>query len=250
MNIILSGCTGSMGKVITDLILKEKTEFEIVAGYAREKEEGFSYPIYENIMDIKEKGDILIDFSSHSSLESVLEYALLEKIPVVLASTGYSEEQIEKIKISSKDIPILFSGNMSIGVNVLLGAIESLASDLEGFDIEIIEKHHKYKTDSPSGTAEMLFDAANKGREDSLFKNQSRYGLDLSRDSNEVGMHSIRGGTITGEHSVIFAGLDETIEIKHTASSKKIFAMGALKASSFIMGKEKGLYDMRDVFIK
>lgn len=248
MKIILSGCTGSMGKVITELISKEKIKMEIVAGFARKKRRDFKYPIYNNFTEIREEADLILDFSSHSCLEEILDYALKMNLPVVLASTGYSKDQERQIKSASNEIPILYSGNMSIGINVLLNVLEKLSRDLEGFNIEIIEKHHKYKSDSPSGTANMLFDAVNKGRDGSLLKKEGRHGIDLLRKPEEVGIHAIRGGTITGEHSVIFAGIDEIIEIKHIASSKTIFAIGALKACKFIIDREVGLYDMKDVF--
>ena len=245
MKILLIGATGSMGKTIID-ICSGNENYEIVAGIGSGAE--VSFPLYRELSEVKEDFDIMIDFSNHNLIESILEYGIRVEKPIVIATTGYSDEQINQIEEASKEIPILFSGNMSIGINVLLNIVENLSKSLKGFDIEIIEKHHKLKKDSPSGTAKMLFDSANKGRDNTLEEIDGRSGTNLWREETEVGIHSVRGGTIVGEHSVIFTGLDEVVEITHIAQSKKIFANGALSACDFLIEKEAGLYNMGDIF--
>lgn len=246
MKILLSGYSGAMGRVITDLCQKT-AGYEIVAGYARSQVEGFAYPVYENISDIKEKVDVIIDFSNVAALDSVLNYGIENGIPMVIASTGLGDSEIEKIQKASESIPIIQSGNMSLGVNTIVDIVKNVAAALNEFDVEIIEKHHKYKVDAPSGTANMLLDAVKSGRQDIDKITYGREGNDAKRQEGEIGVHAIRGGTIVGEHSVIFAGMDEMVEIKHTALSKGIFANGALKAADFIVKKTKGLYSMKEV---
>lgn len=245
MDILLIGCTGQMGKTLTDLCLENKN-YNIVAGVALE-EANLDYPIYKSIDDVQGKFDVIIDFSSAKSLDSLIEFLNKNHIPTVIATTGHTEEQISSIKNCSKNTPIVYSGNMSVGVNLLLNIVENISSKFKNSDIEIIEKHHNQKIDSPSGTAKMLYNSVNKGRDDTLFENQGRAGNNTKRASNEVGMHSIRGGNIVGEHTVLFAGTDEIIEITHKASSKKIFANGSLTAANFIVNKENGLYTMNEV---
>ncbi|RVU54454.1 4-hydroxy-tetrahydrodipicolinate reductase [Anaerosphaera multitolerans] len=246
MKILLVGATGGMGKTVTELCENSK-DFKIVAGIGIGSGERLSYPLYQNFEDIKEKVDIILDFSHHSLIGSILNYTKEEQKPLVIATTGHTAEEIEKINKASEELPIFFTGNMSIGINILLAVVENLSKGLFDFDIEIIEKHHNLKKDSPSGTAKMLFDAANKGRGNELVEKDGREGTNLSREKSEVGVHAIRGGTIVGEHTVLFAGLDETIEITHRAQSKKVFGAGALKACSFIINQSKGLYDMKDI---
>lgn len=245
MKIILSGVMGAMGKTMVDL-LEDNEEFEIVAGVDRLANNKFAFPVYDSF-EFMEKADLVIDFSSPNAAKSLLDYGLRTNTPLVIATTGYSDEDLLNLEEASKSIPIVYSGNMSIGVNLLTFLVEKLAYSLEGFDIEIVEKHHNKKKDSPSGTAKMLFDSANKGRDMQLKSLVGRSGFYEIRDENEVGISSIRAGNIVGEHEVIFAGTDEVIEVKHIASSKKIFANGALKAASFIVNKKSGLFSMRDV---
>lgn len=247
MNILLVGATGNMGKTVTE-ICNDSKEFTIVSGIGIKDKYDYPYPIYENFSDIKEDVDVVLDFSNHNLIYDILDYSIENKKPLVISTTGYDEDQIKKIEEASKRIPILFSGNMSIGINILLNLVKNLSSGLSDFDIEIIEKHHNLKKDSPSGTAKMLYDSANEGRDNKLIEEYGRHGTDLSRKANEVGIHSIRGGTIVGEHTVIFSGLDEIIEITHKAQSKKIFALGALKACKFINDQKIGLYNMGDIF--
>ncbi|MDO5717672.1 MAG: 4-hydroxy-tetrahydrodipicolinate reductase [Tissierellia bacterium] len=247
MKILLSGATGQMGKTITEMV--SDSNHEIVAGFAKEPSNIYDYPVYSNL-NIEEDVDIIIDFSSPHALNELLDFAEKKGIGIVLASTGYSDSDIEKIKSASNKIPIVFSGNLSVGINVMQMIAEKLSSLLKGFDIEIVEKHHRYKADSPSGTAKMLFDSVNKGRDNSLFKLEGRSGFYDERKENEVGISSIRGGNIVGEHSVLFCGTDEIIEIKHIASSKKIFANGSIQAAEFLLDKESGLYDMNNVLME
>lgn len=247
MNILLVGATGNMGKTITEICDSSK-EFNIVSGIGILNNNNFNYSVYEKFSDIKEKIDVVLDFSNNNLIDDILDYSVKNNKPTVISTTGYSKEQVEKIELASLKIPILYSGNMSIGINILLNTVKNLSAELLDFDIEIIEKHHSLKKDSPSGTAQMLFESVNEGRNNKLFEEYGRSGNNLSRKSNEVGVHSVRGGSITGEHTVIFSGLDEVVEITHKAQSKKVFALGALKACKFILNKNCGLYNMGDIF--
>lgn len=248
MNILLSGATGAMGQTVTDL-MKNSQEETIVAGYAKEATGEYDYPVYQTLNGVSEKVDVIIDFSSPDFLEDILQYGKEKGVGLVLATTGFSEEQEALIKEASKETPIVYSRNMSLGVNVLELIAKQLASMLPDFDIEIVEKHHRYKKDSPSGTALMLYDAANEGREKTLQALPGRAGDYEERPQSEVGISAVRGGTIVGEHSVIYAGEDEIIEIKHSAQSKKIFANGARQAARFLFQQTEGLYTMDDVLM-
>lgn len=245
LRILLSGASGQMGKVISQMLENNK-DMEISCGFTKENYKA-SFPVYTSLADIKEEVDVLIDFSEASALEPIIEYGQKNKIPLVLASTGYTEEQEGKIYDLAEDLAILYSRNMSLGVNVMEAIAEKMAAMLSDFDIEIIEKHHNLKKDSPSGTAKMLFESVNKGRNNKLSELDGRSGFYEERPKNEVGISSIRAGNIVGEHTLIFAGEDEIIELTHKASSKKIFASGALKAAQFIVDEEAGLYTMQDV---
>lgn len=247
MKIILSGCNGQMGKVITEIV-KESTDIEIIAGVDLNDEKLSEYPVFKNINEIDKKADAIIDFSKPSTLNSLIEYCEKTKTPAVLAATGYTEEEINKIKNLGKKAPILFSRNMSLGINIMMELLKIATRSLSGFDIELIEKHHNKKVDSPSGTAFMLAETINKEKDNKMNYVYGREGNDTKRKENELAIHAIRGGTIVGEHEVLFAGLDEIIEIKHTALSKKVFANGAINAARFIKNKEIGLYDMSDLF--
>lgn len=246
MKILLSGCTGAMGRVITE-VCQSKEGYEIVAGFAISDTGDLPYPVYTDIQDVREEVDVVIDFSNVDALASVLDFGVRRKVPLVIATTGLGDDEHEKIRQAAQEVPILQSGNMSLGVNTLLYIVEKLAASLGDFDIEVVEKHHRYKVDAPSGTAQMLAEAARKGRQDIDRLVYGREGGDTKRQDGELGIHSIRGGTIVGEHSVIFAGEDEIVEIKHTALSKKVFAHGAFKAADFIIGQKAGLYRMEDV---
>lgn len=195
-----------------------------------------------------EKGDVIVDFSHYSRLDTLLDYAVTNELPLVIATTGYSDEILKKIEDSSKKIPILLSSNMSLGINLLQDILEKITPILyPNYDIELIEKHHNKKIDSPSGTAKTLLEVMKKSIDDVIEEKYGRVGME-KREKNEIGIHSLRGGTIVGEHSVLFCGNDEIIELKHTALSKKIFAEGALQGAKFIIGKEPGLYSMKDIF--
>ena len=195
-----------------------------------------------------EKGDVIVDFSHYSRLDTLLDYAVTNELPLVIATTGYSDEILKKIEDSSKKIPILLSSNMSLGINLLQDILEKITPILyPNYDIELIEKHHNKKIDSPSGTAKTLLEVMKKSIDDVIEEKYGRVGME-KREKNEIGVHSLRGGTIVGEHSVLFCGNDEIIELKHTALSKKIFAEGALQGAKFIIGKEPGLYSMKDIF--
>lgn len=195
-----------------------------------------------------EKGDVIVDFSHYSRLDTLLDYAVDRGLPLVIATTGYSDEILKKIENSSKKIPILLSSNMSLGINLLQDILEKITPILyPNYDIELIEKHHNKKIDSPSGTAKTFLEVIKKNIDEVIEEKYGRVGME-KREKNEIGVHSLRGGTIVGEHSVLFCGNDEIIELKHTALSKKIFAEGALQGAKFIIGKEPGLYSMKDIF--
>ncbi len=245
INIIISGCNGKMGQVISSLIEKEP-DMCVVAGFDKSGIQQNTYPVYARPGDCIEKGDVTIDFSHPDALEPLLEYCTVKKVPLVLATTGLSQIHMNKITKVSKVIPVFHSANMSLGINLFIDLIEKAAKVLQdAFDIEIIEKHHNQKIDAPSGTALMLADTIN-----SVVYNNGEYVYERAskrkrRAKNEIGIHSLRGGTIVGEHSVVFAGIDEIIEINHIAMSRNIFGMGAIKAAKYIIGKQPGLYNMK-----
>ncbi|NMA18343.1 MAG: 4-hydroxy-tetrahydrodipicolinate reductase [Clostridiaceae bacterium] len=247
MNILLAGATGKMGRMLIDRL--KDSEHCIVAGYAAEEDPTSSFPVYLDIDDCEETEqiDVIIDFSSPRAFGDLVFFALRNKIPIVIATTGFSEDQEKKIAAAADHIPVFHSKNMSLGVNIMQVVVEQLAAKLGDFDIEIIEKHHRYKADSPSGTAKMLFESVNKGRKRSLKALEGRSGFYPGRSHEEVGISAIRGGTIVGEHTVLFAGEDEIIEVKHTANSRAVFANGAIKAAEFLIKQGVGLYDMNDV---
>lgn len=247
LKIILSGCNGRMGQMITS-IAAGREDMEIIAGIDVNNVQLSYYPVYQQASLCSAPADVLVDFSAGAALESVLEYCKSRNLPVVLCTTGYSDEQVESIKAASLEIPVLRSGNMSLGVNLLMELVRSAARTLGAdFDIEIIEKHHNQKKDAPSGTALMLADAAREGREEELELVCGRSGASCKRQANEIGISAMRGGTIVGEHSVIFAGNSEIIELKHSALSRELFATGALRAAAFLAKKSAGLYSMADV---
>ena len=244
MDILLVGATGAMGRTITSLV--QDTDHKIVAGVSDELDHDMGYPLYEDFNSIEEEYDLIIDFSTPFITNKTIDLAVNKSIPVVIGTTGHEDRSV--FEDAADRIPVLQAGNMSVGINVAEYIVEQMAKLLEGFDIEIVESHHRNKIDSPSGTARMLFDSANKGRENSLTELDGRAGIyEGGRTDSEVGISAIRGGSIVGEHSVIFAGVDEVLTIKHTAYSKKIFGAGAIKAAEFLVDKEPGLYDMDDV---
>lgn len=229
MNILIHG-TGAMGSIVRELVEADH-ELEL-SGFADDFTE--------------ENGDVIIDFSHFSRLQSLLDYGVKKNIPIVLCTTGYDEAILNKIEEASKRIPILISSNMSVGINLMNELMKVIVPALNNFDIEIVEKHHNKKIDSPSGTAKKFFDIIKKSSPKDMKAKYGREGIS-KREDNEIGIHSVRGGSVVGEHSVIFYGDDEILEIKHTAMSKKIFANGAIKASKEIIKKGPGLYYMADI---
>ena len=246
-NLILSGANGKMGQVIVALAKNDPT-VKIRAGFDINNVETDIFPVYANPSEYTGEADCIIDFSHPSAFDALLSYALEREIPVVFATTGLSAEQIEKIHTASEKIPLFYSANMSIGVNLLIDIVTRAENVLkDSFDIEIVEKHHHRKVDAPSGTALAIADAI-KGNSDKDYEYvYDRHAVRQKRAGNEIGIHAVRGGTIVGEHSVIFAGNDEIIEIKHTALSRDIFAEGALKAAKFLVDKPAGLYNMKNM---
>ena len=243
---LLIGASGKMGGFITDCAAND-SEIEISAGFDKVNI-GQKYPVFSSFNDINVKPDVIIDFSNVSLLDGILDYAVKNKIPAVLATTGYSDEQIAKIKKAAEIVPIFFTFNMSIGVNLLCSLAKKAAAVLgTDFDVEIIEKHHNLKVDAPSGTAIMLANAVNEQFGDSYNYEYDRHSKRAKRPKNEIGIHSVRGGTIVGQHDVIFAGRDEVSTLSHEATSKEVFAVGAIRAAKFIASKKYGLYDMNDI---
>ncbi len=235
-----------MGRVITDIV-NGMNDCAVVAGVDINLTQNGPFPVFNRFSDITCESDVIIDFSRPALLDDVLCYAKKNKLGAVIATTGYSDAQIEKIKSASAEIPVFFSFNMSLGINLVVELVKKAASVLRGFDIEIVEKHHNQKVDAPSGTAIMLADEINKELGNNMNYIYNRHDVHEKRKENEIGIHSVRGGTIVGEHEVIFAGRDEVLTISHSAGSKEIFAAGAVKAALFLKNKAPGLYNMTDV---
>lgn len=250
LKILLNGINGRMGNTIKNLSLSYDN-LRVVCGVDHKASEDSNVKTYTDIMDVTEEIDIIIDFSHPNSLDSLLSYALKDKIGVVICTTGHTEEQLDKIKEASKQIPIFMSYNMSIGINVLQKLLSTALKALyPDYDMEIIEKHHNQKVDAPSGTAIMLMntikDFVDENFKDEIHFNYGRLG-EKKRDKKEIGVHSIRGGNIIGEHDVIFAANNEIIELKHTALSRDVFAQGCLKAALYLYGKNPGMYNMNSM---
>lgn len=248
--IIFCGCGGRMGHMIYDL-LKEDSDAKIVEGVDKYKEAFADFKVVKDISLVTEEADVIIDFSAPDALHDVLSYAKDKGLSVVLCTTGYSAEDVEFIKEASKEVAILRSANMSLGINLLMKFLKENAGLLlnEGYDAEIVEKHHRLKKDAPSGTALALAEAINASVD-----NEYEFVFDRSerreeRPKKEIGISAVRGGTIVGEHEIIFAGTDEVIEIRHGAYSKAVFGKGAITAAKFMKGKKSGLYDMKDVVL-
>lgn len=247
VKILLSGCNGTMGKVIAKSV-EDRDDCAIIAGLDVNTSPNGSFPIFGNADDIDVDCDVIIDFSHPSALSGVLNYALKTKTPAVIATTGLSEEQINSLHLASSQIPIFFSANMSLGVSLISELVKKAASVLgDNFDIEIVEAHHNRKIDAPSGTALMLADSVSKGLEYQPVYEYNRHAKREKRTKNEIGIHAIRGGTIVGEHEVIFAGNDEIITISHSARSKTIFATGSINAAIYISNKLPGMYSMKEL---
>ncbi len=247
VNIAICGANGKMGRMLYSCAL-ERDDVKVVCGIDVNTNVYADFPIYEKFSMIKENVDVIIDYSHPSVLEDELSYALTKGVGVVFATTGYSEQQIADIKKASEQIPIFFTFNMSLGINLLCALAKKATEVLGGqFDIEIIEKHHNLKIDAPSGTAIMLANTINETLDNRMNYEYDRHSRREKRKANEIGIHSVRGGTIVGEHEVIFAGKDEVISLKHEAHSKQVFAVGSLNAAAFLKGKSAGLYDMSNV---
>ena len=249
IRILLHGCAGKMGRAVTETVAQD-SQCEIVAGIDP-TETTLSYPTYTRLEDCKEEADVVIDFSTAAAVPELLSYCERRNLPVVLCTTGLSENLSAQVAKTAKHIALLKSANMSLGVNLLLNLVNKAASVLydAGFDIEIVEKHHNQKIDAPSGTALALADAANDALHQSMHYVYDRSQVKQKREKTEIGIHAIRGGTIVGEHDVIFAGKDEIIQLSHTAMSKEVFAVGAVKAAKFLKGKPAGFYTMQDVLL-
>lgn len=247
VRIILSGCNGKMGRVITGCVDK-RDDCEIVAGVDVDTVMLSSYPVFSSFSDIKCEADVIIDFSHPSLLTSLLSFVSDTGTPAVISTTGFDENQTAMIKSAAERSPIFFSFNMSLGVNLLLDLAKKATAVLgDGFDIEVVEAHHNQKIDAPSGTAVMIANAINDALPEKYDCTYDRHSTREKRGKKEIGMHSIRGGTIVGEHQIIFAGHDEIITLSHSARSKEIFAVGAVKAAIFMAGKPAGLYSMSDL---
>ncbi len=248
VKMIMHGCNGHMGQVITELAAQD-ADMEIVAGIDVADNKENDYPVFTNIFDCNVEADVIIDFAAAAAVDNLLKFSREKKIPVVLCTTGLSEKQLSDIKEASKDTAILKSANMSLGINILMKLLKDAAKvfGAAGYDIEVVEQHHRLKVDAPSGTALALADSVNEA-----LGNEYEYVYDRSerrekRPDKEIGISAVRGGTIVGIHDVIFAGTDEVITFNHTAYSKSVFAKGAIEAGKFLAGKPAGMYDMSDV---
>lgn len=245
---IMHGCNGRMGHVIIDLV-KEDKDIEVVAGVDAYGESSYDFPVFKSLEECNVAADVIVDFSNASAAEGLLAYCEKTSTPVVLCSTGLSEDQLLKVKATSKKVAVLKSANMSVGVNALMKVLKEVSPlfAAAGFDIEIVEKHHNQKLDAPSGTAIALADSINNS-----LGNEYEYVYDRStrrekRPEKEIGISAVRGGTIVGDHDVIFAGHDEVVTLSHRAYSRAIFGKGAIEAAKFLAGKPAGMYDMSDV---
>lgn len=248
VKIIMHGCNGKMGQVISGIVAADDNA-EIVAGIDISNHIQNTYPVYNNIFDCDVDADVIIDFASAKAIDKLLDFVEEKKMPVVLCTTGLSEEQLNRVEEVSKKVAILKSANMSLGINTLFKVLKSVAPLLTeaGFDVEIVEKHHHFKLDAPSGTALALGDAINESLPEKYTYKFDRSQDRIQRPKNEIGYAAVRGGTIVGEHDVIFAGEDEVITFSHTAYSKSVFAKGAVEAAKFLKGKPAGHYTMKEV---
>lgn len=247
VKVVLSGCCGKMGNAVTNAI-SGRDDIKIIAGVDICECDRLPYPVFPAYSEVPCNADVIIDFSHPSALPSILEYAKFSNIPAVLCATGYTAEHNKMIEDASKSVAMFRSGNMSLGINLLSELAKTAAKILGGsFDVEIVEAHHNLKLDAPSGTALMLEKAVEEGLDYAPELVYDRHERSQKRDKHEIGMHSIRGGTIVGEHEIIFAGNDEIIKLSHTALSKNVFAAGAVNAAIYMKGKPAGMYDMSDV---
>ena len=245
-NIAIYGANGKMGRVIHSCVA-ERNDCKIVGGIDVNTTPYADFKIVENPFDLPVKPDVIIDYSHPSSLETLLSYAKMNGVPIVIATTGYSDEQIAMIHSAAQEIPVFFTFNMSLGINLLIELAKNCQCFGRPIRCEIVEKHHNQKIDAPSGTAIMIADEINSALDDKYQFMYDRHSIRQPRGKNEIGIHTIRGGTIVGEHEVIFAGRDEVISLTHSAASKEVFAVGSVNAALFLNGKQKGLYAMKDL---
>lgn len=248
VKMIMHGCNGAMGQVITGLV-KDMDDIAIVAGIDLSDRIQNDYPVFPSLEACTVEADVIVDFASAKAVDGLLDYCEKEKMPVVLCTTGLSKEQLARADEVSRATAVLRSANMSLGVNTLLKLVQDAAKVLAvaGFDIEIVEKHHNQKVDAPSGTALALADSINEAMDHGYHYKYDRTAERVKRDTKEIGIQAVRGGSIVGEHEVIFAGKDEVVTFTHTAYSKAIFAKGAVEAAKFLAGKTPGMYSMADV---
>lgn len=246
IKIILGGCCGRMGRFVADIV-KNRKDCDIVAGIDIVDDSTLGFPVFQNYDEVKVDADVIIDFSNPALLSSTLSYATANKVGLVLATTGLTDEQIAEVEKAAESIPVFFSYNYSMGVSLICELSKIAAKVLgNGFDVEIVEAHHNQKLDAPSGTAIMLGNAVKEELPDAYFE-YDRHSKRQKRSGNEIGIHSIRGGTIVGEHSVMFAGNDEIVTISHSARSRAIFATGAVNAAVYLSDKENGMFNMSDL---
>ena len=245
--IAIVGCNGKMGGFVAEAV-RENAACETLFGVDAFGVSKADFPVYKSFDEAADKPDVIIDFSNPAALDGMLAYALENRIPCVICTTGYSQEQVARIKAASEQIAVFYSGNMSLGINLLIELAKQAAKVLGGsFDIEIVEKHHNLKVDAPSGTALMIADAVSDTLEQEPQYVYDRHSYRKKRSKNEIGIHSVRGGTIVGEHEVIFAGHDEVVTVTHQAQSKQVFAVGAVNAAAFLAKQGAGMYDMSDL---
>lgn len=245
---IMHGCNGKMGQTIAGLVA-EDAEMELVAGVDAYDEGKNPFPVFTNIEQCDVPADVVIDFSAAPAVDGLLAYCVSRQIPCVLCTTGLSEEQLKKVEEASGKVAILKSANMSLGINMLMKLLKEAATILvpAGFDVEIVEKHHKLKVDAPSGTALALGDSIKEVLDGEYEYVYDRSGRRQKRPKTEIGFSAVRGGTIVGDHDVIFAGADEVITFSHSSYSKAVFGKGAVQAAKFLKGKPAGMYQMSDV---
>ena len=245
---IMNGCNGKMGQCITGICAQDP-DIEIVAGIDTYDGIKNDYPVFKSLADCDVEADVIIDFSNAKAVDALIDHCVEKQIPVVLCTTGLSEEQLDKVEKAYEKVAILKSANMSLGINTLMELLKKAATVFApaGFDMEIVEKHHNQKLDAPSGTALALADSMNEALDEAYTYKYDRSQERKKREKYEIGISAVRGGNIVGEHEVIFAGQDEVIEFKHTAYSKAVFAKGAVQAAKFLAGKPAGFYDMSDV---
>lgn len=244
--IIITGCSGKMGSSLRNAAA-DREDIKIVGGIDIVEPTDADFEYAKTFAELKCEADVIVDFSNPVVLDSMLAYAVEKKMPVVICTTGYNEEQKKKISAASKEIAIFYSGNMSLGINLIIELSKKAAAVFgESFDIEIVEQHHNQKLDAPSGTALMIADAISEVKDNAEYV-YDRHSYRKKRDKKEIGIHSVRGGNIVGEHEVIFAGQDEILKISHSARSKAVFAVGALNAAVYMKDKKSGMYNMSDL---